>query len=246
MCARYTLRTPPWQLARALGSRTLERTLPSRYNIAPTQLVPAVLNDPERHVREVRWGLIPPHAPHPSALKLTTFNARIETVAGARTYRDAFRARRCALLADGFFEWRKDEDGGKTPLWIHRTDDAPFAFAGIWELWFARDGGETITSASMITEPATGFMEAIHTRMPVVLDLEGANRWLEHGEREPAELLAALPPVLPGEWTARPVGPRVGNPRFDDPSLIAAVPDAVAVSPTLFDLDETRSKGATG
>jgi putative SOS response-associated peptidase YedK len=236
MCARYTLRSPPWALARALGSRSLERTLPSRYNIAPTQLVPAVLNDPERHVRDVRWGLVPPHAPHPSAVRFSTFNARVETVATARTYRDAFRSRRCALLADGFFEWRKDDDGGKTPLWIHRTDDAPFAFAGVWDVWFARGGGETIVSASMITEPADAFMEPIHTRMPVVLDVESARAWLEHGERDPAMLLALLPPALPGAWTAQPVGPRVGNPRYDDPGLIAPVADVEVTSPRLFDV----------
>jgi putative SOS response-associated peptidase YedK len=238
MCARYTLRKPPWALARALGSRSLERMLPSRYNIAPTQLVPAVLNDPERHVRDVRWGLVPPHAPHPSAVKLSTFNARIETVATARTYHDAFRSRRCALFADGFFEWRKDEDGGKTPLWIHRVDDEPFVFAGIWDVWFARDDGETLTSASLITEPADAFMATIHSRMPVVLDVERARAWLEHGERDPATLLDVLAPALPGAWTAQPVGPRVGNPRFDDPSLIAPVPDVK--SPTLFDLPRTR------
>jgi putative SOS response-associated peptidase YedK len=235
MCARYTLRTPPWALARALGSRTLERPLPPRYNVAPTQPVVAVLNDPERHLKEVRWGLIPPHAPSPTASKLSTFNARIETVATARTFRDAFRLRRCAILADGFYEWRKDADGGKTPLWIHRSDEAPFVFAGLWDTWFARDGAESVCSATIITEPADAFMEPIHSRMPVVLDTERARAWLAHGERDAASLYDILAPALPGEWTATPVGRRVGNPRFDDPSLIAPVAASNLTPLSLFE-----------
>jgi putative SOS response-associated peptidase YedK len=235
MCARYTLRTPPWALARALGSRTLERPLPPRYNIAPTQPIPAVLNDEERHLKEVRWGLIPPHSPHPAASKLSTFNARIETIATARTFRDAFRSRRCAILADGFYEWRKDADGGKTPLWIHRSDEAPFVFAGLWDVWFARDGSESIPSATIVTEPADAFMAPIHSRMPVVLDTERARAWLAHGERDAATLYDILSPALPGEWVATPVGRRVGNPRFDDPSLIAPVTESTVTPLSLFE-----------
>jgi len=123
MCARFTLRKPPWPLARTLGSSSVARTLRSRFNIAPTQPIVAALNETGIPVEEVRWGLVPPHAEHPSAVKLSTFNARVETVAKAPTYRDAFHARRCAIFADGFYEWRADKDGGKTPLWIHRADD---------------------------------------------------------------------------------------------------------------------------
>jgi putative SOS response-associated peptidase YedK len=235
MCARYTLRTPPWALARALGSRTLARPVPRRYNIAPTQPVLAALNDQERSVKDVRWGLVPPHAEHPSAVKLSTFNARIEGIATAPTYRDALRSRRCAIFADGFFEWRKDADGGKTPLWIHRKDDAPFVFAGVWDVWFPKDGGEPVTSASIVTQPADAFMAAIHPRMPVVLDAERARTWLEHGERDAATLLALLAPPPPGAFVAHPVAPRVGNARFDDAALIAPVRETSITMPSLFE-----------
>jgi putative SOS response-associated peptidase YedK len=235
MCARFTLRKPPWPLARTLGSKTVARALRSRFNIAPTQPIVAALNDRDRSVEEIRWGLVPPHAEHPSAVKLSTFNARIETVAKAPTYRDAFHARRCAIFADGFYEWRSDADGGKTPLWIHRTDDEPFVFAGVWDVWHSPSGDETVTSASIITQPANAFMATIHSRMPVVLDPVAAGAWLAEGERDANELLALLAPSPPEWWTANPVAPRVGNARFDDAALIAPVADTGITNPSLFD-----------
>jgi putative SOS response-associated peptidase YedK len=235
MCARFTLRKPPWPLARSLGSGSVARTLRSRFNIAPTQPITVALNDAARTVEEVRWGLVPPHAEHPSAVKLSTFNARIETVAKAPTYRDAFHARRCAIFADGFYEWRADKDGGKTPLWIHRTDDEPFVFAGVWDVWQSPSSDETLTSASIITQPANAFMSTIHSRMPVVLDAERAREWLAAGERATSELLELLAPSPAEWWTANPVAPRVGNARFDDPALIAPVADTGITNPSLFD-----------
>lgn len=233
MCARFTLAKSPWLTARALGSKSVERALRSRYNVAPTQSITVVLNDADRSVEDVRWGLVPPHAEHPAAVKLSTFNARIETIAKAPTYRDAFRATRCAIFADGFYEWRGDADGGKTPMWIHRKDGAPFVFAGLWDVWHG--AGETVTSATIVTQPANAFMETIHSRMPVVLDTERARAWLAEGEREPVELFALLEPSPAEWWTANPVAPRVGNARFDDPALIEPVADAAISTPSLFD-----------
>ena len=211
MCARFTLRKPPWPLAKRLGSKTVARTQRSRFNIAPTQAIIVALNDADRNVEDVRWGLVPPHAEHPSLVKLSTFNARIETVAKAPTYREAFRARRCAVFADGLYEWRSDADGGKTPLWIHRTDDQPFVFAGVWDVWHSSSSDETLT------------------------DLAAANAWLATGEADPAALLELLAPSPPEGWNANPVAPRVGNARFDDAALIAAVADTGATAPSLFD-----------
>jgi putative SOS response-associated peptidase YedK len=166
-------------------------------------------------------------------VKLSTFNARIETIAKAPTYRDAFRSRRCAIFADGFYEWRADADGGKTPMYIHRTDAEPFVFAGLWDVW--NGDGEEVTSATIVTQPANAFMETIHSRMPVVLDLERAWAWLAAGDADSAALLALLEPSPSQWWTAHPVAPRVGNARFDDAQLVAAVADTSATTPSLFD-----------
>jgi putative SOS response-associated peptidase YedK len=235
MCARFTLRKPPWPLARTLGSKSVARALSSRFNIAPTQPIVVALNDADRSVEEVRWGLVPPHAEHPSAVKLSTFNARIETIAKAPTYRDAFHTRRCAIFADGFYEWRADADGGKTPLWIHRTDDEPFVFAGLWEVWHSPSDDETVTSATIVTQPANAYLATIHPRMPVVLDVERAREWLAPGERDAVALLELLVPSPAEAWTSNPVAPRVGNARFDDAALIAPVADSAVATPSLFD-----------
>ena len=243
MCARFTLATSPWLTARSLGTKSVERALAKpRFNVAPTQPITVILNDADRRVEDVRWGLVPPHAESPAAMKFSTFNARIETIAKAPTYRDAFRATRCAIFADGFYEWRADADGGKTPMWIHRTDNAPFVFAGLWDVWHG--DGETVTSATIITQPADTFMATIHSRMPVVLDIGHADAWLAEGERDPNDLLAILQPPRHPElvdgpqhiWAAHPVAPRVGNARFDDPALIAPVEDAAVTTPSLFDI----------
>ena len=233
MCARYTLAKSPWLTARSLGSTSVERALRTRYNVAPTQPITVVLNDEGRSVDDVRWGLVLPHAEHPSAVKMSTFNARIETIAKAPTYRDAFRTTRCAIFADGFYEWRGDADGGKTPMYIHRKDGAPFVFAGLWGVWHG--DGETLKSATIVTQPANAFMETIHSRMPVVLDIARAHAWLATGERDPAELLAILEPSPTDIWAAHPVAPRVGNARFDDQALIAPVADTGATALSLFD-----------
>ena len=166
-------------------------------------------------------------------MKLSTFNARIETAATARTYRSAFHERRCAILADGFFEWRKNPDGSKTPMWITRIDEEPFAFAGLWERWRSRSGDETVESCTIVTQPPNSFMESIHSRMPVALDVDQGRAWLEPGPRDSIDLLNILTPTPAELWKAHPVGRRVGNVRFDEPSIIEPVELALP-APTLF------------
>jgi putative SOS response-associated peptidase YedK len=154
-------------------------------------------------------------------MKLTTFNARIETIASAPAYREATRSRRCVILADGFYEWRRDENGAKTPFWIHRADGEPFAFAGLWERWRARrPAEEDVESCTIVTAPANEFMAPIHSRMPVVLSDARATAWLAPEPFTPSEALDVLFPdeAAPG-WKMYAVSPRVGNVRNDDASL---------------------------
>jgi putative SOS response-associated peptidase YedK len=178
----------------------------------------AITNTPERPVVELRWGLVPYWAGSPSAMKLTTFNARIETIATAPSYRDSTRSRRCVILADGFYEWRRGKDGAKTPFWVHRVDGEPFAFAGLWDRWRARRPvEEDVESCTIITAPANEFMATIHSRMPVVLSDVRAAAWLAPEPFAPSD---ALDMLIPDEsspaWEIYPVSPRVGNVRNDD------------------------------
>jgi putative SOS response-associated peptidase YedK len=221
MCGRYGLTRAPDRLARLLKAAFIETGFRPRYNIAPTQPVPAILNTPERAVEDLRWGLVPYWSAGPQAMKLSTFNARIETIASAPSYKQPLKLRRCAILADGYYEWKREADGSKTPMWIYRRDGEPFAFAGLWDVWRPRDGGEPLRSCTIITQPPNRFAEAIHSRMPVVLDEANAEAWLMPEEQNAAELLERLPPSQSDLWAAHAVDRRVGNVRFDDAALTA-------------------------
>lgn len=132
MCGRFTLRTPARDIARAFDLREVADLRP-RYNIAPSQPIAAVRLNParERELVLLRWGLIPSCADDPK-IGYRTINARAETVASKPAFRRAFAKRRCLVVADGFYEW-KTTNGRKQPFFIHRKDDQPFAFAGLWE-----------------------------------------------------------------------------------------------------------------
>jgi putative SOS response-associated peptidase YedK len=233
MCGRFGLTRSPWVLARKLGADPTGCDFTPRYNIAPTQRLLAVINEAAPALTKLRWGLVPAWSDGHDAVKLSTFNARIETAATARTYRNAFHERRCAIFADGYFEWRKDPDGGKTPLWITRVDEESLVFAGLWERWRSRSSDETVESCTIVTQPPNSFVERMHSRMPVALDVDQGREWLRPGARDTSELLEILTPTPAEIWTAHPVGRRVGSVRFDEPNLIAPA-ELSLPTPTLF------------
>lgn len=222
MCGRFTLRAPAHVLAAAFGVAAGANLAP-RYNIAPTQPVAAVRGTPapaggrSRAFALLRWGLIPAWA-RDAAIGVRLINARAETVAEKPAFRAAFRARRCLVLADGFYEWQRTA-GGKQPWFIHRADDAPFAFAGLWERWSGPDGA-AIESCAIVTTRANARLAAIHDRMPAILSPEGADLWLAP-DQPPARLAALLRPAPDDALIAHPVGRRVNSPAHDDPACLA-------------------------
>ena len=137
-----------------MGGSVPDRALyQPRYNVAPTQQDLAITNEADRPLTSLRWGLVPQWALRPAAMKLSTFNARVETIATARTYRDPTRSRRCVVVATGFYEWRKnDNDSAETPFWVQRIEGKPFAFAGLSDVWHGRVIGEgAIASCTIVT-----------------------------------------------------------------------------------------------
>ncbi len=135
MCGRFTRKENFQQLAQLLGLHTIPQ-LPPRYNIAPSQLIACVRANPENQENEcvqLKWGLVPSWAKEPS-IGQKIINARAETVAEKPAFRRAFQQQRCLILADGFYEWKR-EGKVKQPYYIHFTDNRPFAFAGLWERW---------------------------------------------------------------------------------------------------------------
>ena len=138
MCGRFAFYSPSEATAALFGVAT-SRAVEPRYNIAPTQFIAAIRNgdDSQPELVMFRWGLVPFWAKDPS-IGARMINARAETVAEKPSFRNAYRKRRCLILADGFYEWHKDADG-KTPWLISLADGSPFAFAGLWERWDSKD-----------------------------------------------------------------------------------------------------------
>jgi putative SOS response-associated peptidase YedK len=217
MCGRYMLTTPVDAL-RQMFLFTERPNLAPRYNIAPTQEVPIVRPTRDGAGRElimVRWGLVPYWADDPK-IGNRLINARRESVARTAAFREAYQRRRCLVPADGFFEWQKD---GRTrqPLVVRRKDQAPFAFAGLWERW-PQPGGGVLRSCTIITCPANELIAPVHDRMPVILATEDYERWLDPSRADGRELLEPYPAA---ELEAFPVNPRVNSPQYDDPECIA-------------------------
>ena len=179
-----------------------EPVLAPRFNIAPTQDV-TVVRAPSgrRQAGQVQWGLVPSWA-RDESIGSKLINARAETVAEKPAFRAALRARRCLVLADGFFEWQP-AGGRKQPWYFRARDGRPFAFAGLWERWQPA-GGEAVESCAIITTEANDVVRPVHERMPVILPLERprslARRWLDRRAAGPAPASAGgFPRGLPGE-----------------------------------------------
>jgi putative SOS response-associated peptidase YedK len=145
-------------------------------------------------------------------------NARSETVATSGAFRSAFRRRRCLVVSDGFYEWQRQEKR-KQPFYIHMRDDSPFAFAGLWEVWEGKDGTVLETCTVLTTEP-NELMRPIHNRMPVILDRESYDLWLDPEMREPDPLKALLRPYPEDKMAAYPVSLLVNSPANDVPECL--------------------------
>jgi putative SOS response-associated peptidase YedK len=216
MCGRYTLRTPVDSLAEAFEIEEYPSSITPNYNIAPTQEVAAVVEEDEKRKLEMlHWGLIPSWAKDPS-IGNKMINARAETVAEKPSFRRAFKVRRCLILADGFYEWKKTDDG-KQPYHVKMEDGSLFAFAGLWETW---QNGEEIRSCTIITTDANDLMSEIHHRMPVILHPEDYAMWLDHDFEEKEVLTTLLKPYPADVMEAYPASRRVNKPSNNEPSVL--------------------------
>ncbi len=218
MCGRYTLTSPIEVLAEEFGiSGPLPELSPS-YNVAPGQGVATVMeeDDGSRRLEVLKWGFVPSWAKDPAGGD-RMINARSETAAEKPSFRKAMRERRCLILADGFYEWKKT-GGGKQPFHIKMEDGRPFAFAGLWESW-GRDG-ETIRSCTILTTGANDLVREVHDRMPVILPRDAYAPWLDPGTRDPEPLLSLLVPFPPEAMTAYPVSRAVNSPSNDGPYCV--------------------------
>jgi putative SOS response-associated peptidase YedK len=177
MCGLYSFRSSVEE-ARALFKYLERPKFPPRQYVAPLSPIAIVRQENgETHFQLVRWGFIPSWTKEIKPGK-PIINARCETILEKPSFKNAIRRRRCLIPADGFYEWLGDVPGKKVPYYIHRPDNALFAFAGIWEHWMGADGSE-IETAAIITSAPNAIIAQIHDRMPVVIQPENYAEWLD-------------------------------------------------------------------
>jgi len=221
MCGRYTLtNVDPDVLGPLFGVLTVPH-LSARYNMAPTQEAPIVrvLSPGAPRTMDLsRWGLVPSWAKDPS-IGDRMINARSETAADKPAFRSSFKSKRCLVVLDGFYEWKKLGTGKKQPCHIHRHDHAPFAAAGLWARWKDPDG-QPLDTFTILTTDAHPIVADVHDRMPVLLDPRTYETWLDPDEHRPEILMALLHAKGGDDLVVTPVSTRVNNPRNEGPENV--------------------------
>ncbi|MDA7859433.1 SOS response-associated peptidase [bacterium] len=222
MCGRLTLRTPTSALT-ALFSGLQFSQRAFRFNICPTHPLLCVRqgNSLQLESVDLRWGLIPAWTKEPK-IGTGLINARSETAASKPSFRDAFQHRRCLIIADGFFEWKKT-GAAKQPFYICRKDQQPFCLAGLWESWQDENHPTQapIQTCTVLTTSANDFMAPMHDRMPVFLEPDQFERWLDKSNPLAEPTQPMMSPLRTDSLQAYPVSTLVNRPNNDSKECIA-------------------------
>jgi putative SOS response-associated peptidase YedK len=222
MCGRFTLTIDPTHLQEAFPWAVIPNDLSPRYNIAPSQPVAVIPNTGDNILSMYQWGLIPSWSKDP-AIGGRMINARAESLAEKPSFRNAYRRRRCLILADGFYEWKQSPGlKSKQPVYIRLISNQPFAFAGLWEHWTSPNSSE-IRSCTIITTQPNSLLQSIHNRMPVILPPETFSQWISPSDLPAIQLNELLVPYPADEMIAYPVSKMVNSPQFDSPDLIKPI-----------------------
>jgi len=216
MCGRYQLSRRKQIIEEQFDSAPWEEDWSPRFNIAPTQPVPVIRQNPKEPVRTLslmKWGLVPYWAKDPS-IATNTINAKSETAATKPAFRDPLKFRRCLIPADGFYEWSRT---GKTkqPFCFEVNGGELFAFAGLWDGWKVSNG-QWVKTCSILTTTPNAVTSAVHDRMPVILDPDSYDLWLDPGMQNVAAASELLKPFDARLMRCYPVSSRVNHVGNDD------------------------------
>jgi putative SOS response-associated peptidase YedK len=214
MCGRFALLTHADALIERFEIKEVIKKPEPRYNIAPSQNVAVVVQREKRQLTEMRWGLVPFWAEDVS-IGNRMINSRMETVAEKPAFKNAFKKRRCMILADGFYEWQK-VGKVKVPTHIRLKSRKPFAFAGLYEYWKTKSG-KTLESCTIITTTPNDILKTIHHRMPVILSPEDEKIWLSPKNQDREQLLSLLKPYTAEPMEAYEVSDFVNSPTNQGP-----------------------------
>ena len=219
MCGRYTITVSLEELMLRywIGDTNVPFHRP-KYNVAPGQMIMAIVHDGEKNrLGELKWGLVPSWADDPK-IGNKMLNARAETVWEKPAFKKLVQRKRCIIPADGFYEWQK-RDSGKQPMRIAHRDRSLFSMAGLYDTWMSPDGNKLSTCTILTTEP-NELMAPIHNRMPVILGQQDESSWLDRSFQNQHHLNALLRPYPAELLEAYPVTAAVGNVNTDDPFCI--------------------------
>lgn len=217
MCGRNSLFNPQPELEERFDADAREPIRP-RYNIAPGDDLAVIRNGEADVIDKLEWGLLPHWADDPQESP-RPINARSETAAEKPMFRDAFEKRRCLVLSSGFYEWQEQVGASKQPYRICLEDDEPFAFAGLWEHW--EQNGTSRDTVTILTTDANEEIEPIHDRMPVILEPEEEETWLDADDED--ELETVLDPYEDDDLRTYTISRAVNSPDNDTPELIEPV-----------------------
>lgn len=215
MCGRYGLFDPTNLQERFQTQNDVELT--PRYNIAPSQKLPVIINEGHNTIEVMKWGFIPFWAKDPK-IGYKMINARADTVATKIAFRGSLLQKRCLVPASGFYEWKQTPQS-KQPYYFHLKHEDIFAFAGLYSIWRDTQGTEVKTYTIITTEP-NKLVAPIHNRMPVILPRNTEETWLNPDITEPEQLLSLLSPFPDSDMETYPVSPAINNPRNDTPDVI--------------------------
>ena len=235
MCGRYSITTALGDLWTRFPLRDENLAYQARFNIAPVDPVLTVIDEGDRgagqqpHGEMLKWGLVPYNAKDAKS-GAQLINVRAETAARNYSFRVHMERRRCLIVADGFYEWRK-EGKARYPFRFVLGDGAPFAFAGIWDEWRSSDTDVVLRTCSILTTEANALVARVHDRMPVILRPEDEDRWVDASTRDPNDLAKLLAPSPASEMDAFAVSTAVNSARNDVPECIAPIRDGERLQP---------------
>jgi len=220
MCGRFSRKATLQAIVDEFEIDEVNGAIEPSYNIAPGQEIAVILKDDSRKLGLLKWGLIPGWAKDPR-IGNRMINARAETLAEKPSFKHPVRRKRCLIVADGFFEWKK-EGKQKIPMYIFLKDQKPFVFAGLWDTWTSPEGKKVSTCTIITTEP-NKFMEKIHNRMPVILPKEHIDLWLDREVQDEQQVLPLLKSYPEKEMDAYEVSRMVNSPKNNTPEVIRKV-----------------------
>jgi putative SOS response-associated peptidase YedK len=227
MCGRFNIINDPLtQLIMQIVGGNVPWTVTTEYNIAPTQMVPVLRHSDEEGwaMPAMRWWLVPYWSPEPST-KYNMFNAKSETLATSRAYKEPFKRRRCVIPASGYYEWKK-EGSIKVPYYVEPSSEPGFAFAGLWDRWHR--GDLIIESCTIVTAASPEPMKNIHNRIPVHLTVDQARIWANQ-EAESSRLQELLVPEIRMGIQVTPVSTIVNNARNKDDRCVEPLGETIKI-----------------